>query len=91
MKIKRVVNGQEVEFELTGIELIQASREQDEYDNRDDLETVLDEDFDGEVELTETEFTEAIRLFRKYRSNSDEWRYDARDAISEILKERRDK
>lgn len=88
MKIKRVVNGQEIEFELTGAELTQAAKEESKYNDREDLETVIDEDFDEEVKLTEKEMTAAIELYKKYRSNDDQWRYDAENAINEIIKER---
>lgn len=88
MKIKRVVNGQEMEFELTSMELINAFWEQEKYNTREDLEQVLSDNFDDDIELSETEFEQVTQLFKKYRTNSDEWIYDAESAINVILNER---
>lgn len=91
MKIKRVVNGQEMEFELTGMELIQAYWEVEADDEREDLKSVFQDSFEDEETLSEAEFEQALHLFKKYRSNDDQWRYDAEDAINTILNERRNK
>ncbi len=85
MKIKRVVNGQEMEFELTDRELFQAGQEASEYNDREDLETVIE---DQEEELTEEEIAAALTLYKKYRSNDDQWRCDAESAINVIIQER---
>ena len=89
MKIKRVVNGQEMEFELTGMELIQAYWEVEADDAREDLESVFQDSFEYEETLSEAEFEQALNLFKKYRMNDDQWRYDAESAINTILNERK--
>ena len=91
MKINRVVNGQEMEFELTGMELIQAYWEVEADDAREDLEGVFQDSFEDEEALSEAEFEQALQLFKKYRMNDDQWRYDAESAIEVILQERRNK
>ena len=91
MKIKRVVNGQEMEFELTGMELIEAFWEQEKYNTREDLEEVIQDNFDDDIELSESEFEIVTQLYKKYRSNSDEWVYDAESAINVVLQERGNK
>lgn len=44
MKIKRNVNGQDIEFELTGEEIYQVYFEQDRKFHQEDIEMVLEED-----------------------------------------------
>ena len=83
MKIKRNVNGQEVEFVLTFEEQMVSYYEWQNEIDKEDVQNVLDE-----MGLTATD--EQLELiadkFRDYMSEDDSWRYHARSAINEVLK-----
>lgn len=83
MKIKRNVNGKEIEFVLTFEEQMVSYYEWQNEIDKEDVQNVLDE-----MGLTATD--EQLELiadkFRDYMSEDDSWRYHARYAINEVLK-----
>lgn len=79
MKIKRNVNGQEMEFELTSEEMFKAFWEQEREYYAEDIQSVAD---DQGLSMTPEQFDNAIYLYKKYLSNDDNWRYVAEEAIS---------
>ena len=83
MKIKRNVNGQEMEFALTDLECMHTFYEWHAECDKEDVQTILEE-----MGLTATD--EQLDLiadrFRDYMSNDDSWRYHAEYAINEVLK-----
>lgn len=78
MKIKRNVNGQEMEFELTRDEIYEVFWEQERSDYADDIQSVIE---DEGILMTDEQFHRAIELYKKYLSNDDSWRYAAEEAI----------
>lgn len=79
MKIKRNINGQMVEFELTREEICQVFQEQEKENHKDDIQSVLEE---KEIFVSDEQFEMAVCLYKKYLSNDDSWRYAAEEAIS---------
>lgn len=78
MKIKRNVNGQEMEFELTREEMYQAFCKQEREYHADDIQSVSE---DNGILMTDEQFHRAIELYKKYLGNDDSWRYAAEEAI----------
>ncbi len=87
MKIKRNVNGQEMEFELTDSEHMKAYYEWQNYVDKEDIQNVLDE---MELSATDKQLDLIADNFRDYMANDDSWRYHARYAINEVLKKKED-
>ena len=83
MKIKRNVNGQEMEFELTDWECRTAFYEWHEGVDKEDVQTVLDE---KELTVTDEQLELIADRFRDYMSEDDTWRYCAENAIYDVLK-----
>ena len=83
MKIKRNVNGQEMEFELTAGEHMKAYYEWQEETDKEDVQTVLDE---MELTATDEQLNVIADNFRDYIAGDDSWRYHAKCAINEVLK-----
>ncbi len=83
MKIKRNVNGKEIEFVLTFEEQMMSYYEWQNEIDKEDVQNVLDE-----MGLTATD--EQLELiadkFRDYMACDDSWRYHAKYAINEVLK-----
>lgn len=88
MKIKRNVNGQEMEFELTGNEMWQAYREQEHLFLVEDVRGYIEE-MDGVPELTEEQIDRVIDLVTEWMDKNDnisETRWAiVDDAIEEVL------
>ena len=82
MKIKRNVNGQEMEFELTHEELYKAFYEQEREYHKEDIQSVLEEKglivSDEQLDLIVSEYDD-------YLSELDGWRYAAEEAISTVM------
>lgn len=78
MKIKRTVNGQEYEFELTPAELQLAKDELNEKNYREDVERVVD---DLGIYLSKKKTERAIKIYTDLMSESKEWCRLAREAI----------
>ena len=94
MKIKRTVNGTEMEFELTEIELYSAYVEQqdklDRIDIEDYLRDISDEELMDDYGKTRAEAEELIdemaSRLRRYIDNYDcEWSYARSEAVHEVL------
>lgn len=96
MKIKRTVDGRELEFELTGDEIRSAFEEQQAEYDRDDVETYLDcdmeyllVDFDGltEEDIREKtpDFTAAYR--RAIYNGAFDWWAVVSDVIADALRD----
>lgn len=83
MKIKRNVNGQEMEFELTDWECRTAFYEWHEAVDKEDVQTVLDE---KELTVTDEQLELIADRFRDYMSEDDTWRYCAENAIYDVLR-----
>ena len=83
MKIKRNVNGQEMEFELTDSECMHAFYEWHAECDKEDVQTVLD---DMGLTATDEQLDLIADRFRDYMSEDDSWRYHAEYAINEVLK-----
>lgn len=88
MKIKRNVNGQEMEFELTHYEHMHAFYEWRDECDKEDVQSVLD---DMELSATDEQLVVIADRFRDYMSNDDSWRYHAEYAINEVLNKKEDK
>ena len=92
MKIKRVVNGEEIEFELTGSEMHEAYWEYEHNCTTEDIKTYLEdwEDEDKPV-LTEDQVDRAAYYVEDWVNDSDtiaEVRWDCvAEAIGKIVKE----
>ena len=84
MKIKRNVNGQDMEFELTCEEIYQAYYEQDRKFNQEDIESILEEQG---LSVSFRQFQEIMDRFEDFLSNDDSWRYHAEAAIDFVLNE----
>jgi hypothetical protein len=78
MKIKRNVNGQEMEFELTRDEMCKAFWEQEREYYKEDIQSVYEE---KGLMLTDEQFRVAVGLYEKYLSYNDGWRDAAEEAI----------
>lgn len=82
MKIKRNVNGQEMEFELTHEELYKAFYEQERECHKEDIQLVLEEK--GLI-VSDEQFDLIISEYDDYLSELDGWRYAAEEAISTVM------
>ena len=99
MTIKRVVNGTEMEFELTSLEMWEAYNEQEHEYDIDDIK----DRFDGigsaadiaevyDMPWTEIEplIPEMAYRYRRYMEKySDDWVYQRDEAIADVLSEHR--
>ena len=68
MTIKRTINGVEMEFELTSMELHEAYFEQEHYYDMEDVKSALEE---ADREFTEDQISEAAYLARKWMDGND--------------------
>lgn len=84
MKIIRTVNGQEMTFELTDIELFNAYEEKQRMYDVEDVEIVAESE---DIELTNEQIQEAAEWYRHYRANSESWTYSVREAITRVLED----
>jgi len=82
MKIKRVVNGTEMEFELTTHEHMTAYYEWQDYVDEEDITNVLE---DIGQSATPKQMKAIIEEYRDIQSDDDTWRYHAEEAINRIL------
>lgn len=85
MKIKRLVNGVETEFELTAKEMGAAYNEYKEHVTKEWMRNVV---FNGEFaddydELTDEQLDEAYTMF-EINANEEEWE-NARDSLACVL------
>ena len=85
MKIKRNVNGQEMEFELTGEEMYKAFYEQQNQFYKDDILYVLEEEFYTDVD--DEQIAQMIEIYDDYLSEDENWRSYVEKAILEVLDE----
>lgn len=85
MKIKRNVNGQEMEFELTGEEMYKAFYEQQNQFYKDDILFVLKEEFYTDVD--DEQIAQMIEIYDDYLSEDENWRSYVEKAILEVLDE----
>ena len=84
MKIKRNVNGQEMEFELTDMECMHTFYEWRNECDKEDIQSVLDE---MDVSATDEQMDLIADKYRDYLSEDDAWRYHAENAIDYVLNE----
>lgn len=82
MKIKRNVNGQDMEFELTFDEHMKAYYEWQAEIDKEDVQNVLDE---MGLSATDEQLDVIADNFKDYMAGDDSWRYHARNAIKEVL------
>ncbi len=82
MKIKRNVNGQEMEFELTFEECRKVFYEYREECDKEDIQDVLD---DEDLSVTDEQMKLIVDRYRDYLSEDDTWRYCAENAIDYVL------
>jgi len=87
MIITRVIDGKEVEIELTHAEEYEIYNKGKYGYYKDDIDYVLDMGFEGEVELSEEEMNTAIRYYEEYRDNCS-WYEDAYAAVRDVLENR---
>ena len=93
MKIKRYVNGAEVEFELTYAELCNARNEWQRDCDRGDIlnafEDMTDDDLMEVYGKTREEIEPLVDrmawTYRKYMDNCDDWIYRRDSAIDDVL------
>lgn len=78
MKIKRNVNGQEIEFELTSEEMFEAFWEQEREYYKEDIQSIAEE---NDLTLTDVQLMIALVLYEKYIGSDNSWRYAAEEAI----------
>lgn len=95
MKIKREINGQVFEFELSDSERREAFEElQHIYDKQDILNGLESDYFEdkyglSEKPLTDEEIEEAADLLRRYLENDDNWAICRDTAIEGFLRDAR--
>lgn len=82
MKIKRNVNGQEMEFELTFEECRNVFYEYQEECDKEDAQNVLD---DMELSATDNQIDLIVDKYRDYMSNDDTWYICMESAIDYVL------
>lgn len=75
MKIKRNVNGQEMEFALTSRELMDAYFEEEFDCAMEDISMLCEDDYDG-VELTQEDMKQVAKKALHYLKNNDSY-YEA--------------
>lgn len=91
MKIERVIDGKNVTIELTDYELYDAFREKEYLYDVEDVRFVLDgkrEDDPDYPELTAEELDKAARLLWHLRNNTEDWVYQAENAIAKVIGDR---
>ena len=84
MKIKRNVNGQEMEFELTFEECRTVFYEYRKECDKEDIQNILDEE---DLSATDEQMDLIVGKYRDYLSEDDTWRYCAENAIDYVLNE----
>ena len=98
MTIKRNINGTEMEFELTAMELMEAYREEQHKCDISDIEFVFEgmdameiaETYDMPWTEIEPLIPEIAYRYRKYMDNySEDWVYQRDEAIADVLNEHR--
>ena len=82
MNIKRNVNGQEMEFELTSEEMYKAFYEQQNQFYKDDIISTL---YLRGLVVTDEQMVEIIERYDDNLSEDESWRYAAEEAIYAIL------
>lgn len=82
MKIKRNVNGQEMEFELTFEECRKVFYEYRAECDKEDIQNILDEE---DLYATDAQIDLMADKYRDYLSEDDAWRYCAVNAIDYVL------
>lgn len=98
MTIKRVVNGTEMEFELTSMELYAAYLEKEHLSDKDEIFFAFDGmDDDEMMESYGVTMEDVIPLvnemayrFRKYMNEDESWSYNREEAIHYILDARKE-
>ena len=93
MKIKRIVNGTEMEFELTYHEMWDAYMEEQYNCCREDVLMAFEDMTDDDLMETYGATMEEIKplvdamahRYRKYMDNDDSWSYNREEAIRYIL------
>jgi hypothetical protein len=84
MKIKRNINGKEMEFELTSNEMYSAFYEQQNQFYKDDILSVLEE---KGLMATDKQIAQMIEVYDDYLSDNDSWRYAVNEAIYVVMSE----
>lgn len=84
MKIKRNVNGQEMEFELTDSECMHVFYEYREECDKEDVRNILEEQ---DLSATDEQISLIVDRYRDYLSEDDTWRCCAENAIDYVLNE----
>ena len=82
MKIKRNVNGQEMEFELTSEEMYKAFWEQEKEYHKEDIRGILEE---REISASDEDIEYIVSKYEDYLSEDDSWRYAAEEAIDDVI------
>lgn len=82
MKIKRNVNGQEMEFELTDKECQEVFYEYRDECDKEDIQNMLD---DMDLSATNEQISLITDKYRDYLSDDDTWCYCAENAIDYVL------
>lgn len=82
MKIKRNVNGQEMEFELTFEEQRKVFYDYRTECDKEDIQDILD---DEDLSVTDEQMSLIVDKYRDYLSEDDTWRYCAENAIDYVL------
>ena len=82
MKIKRNVNGQEMEFELTSEEVLYAFYEQDKEFHKEDIQSILEK---RGLSVSDEELEYIVDKYKDYLSEDDSWRYSAEAAIDDAI------
>lgn len=99
MKIKRTINGIEMEFELTTNEMRDAYHEQQHKYDVEDVECVfygmdvaeISDIYDTSWANIEPLIPEMARRYREYMDEySDDWIYKINEAIADVLAEHRE-
>ena len=83
MKITRVVNGVEMRFELTESELVTAYYKWQNMIDKEDIQSVLDEE---NMSVTNEQLDLIADAFRDLLYIDETWRAHARNAIEQVLK-----
>ena len=95
MKIKRMINGEEYEFELTDGEVWDAYCEKQDVFDLNDTQMMLETNEDWILDLPTAEKNAVVELIaRRYRErmdNDDTWCYVMNDVIADVAKEERAK
>lgn len=95
MKIKRMINGEEYEFELTDGEVWDAYCEKQDVFDLNDTQMMLETNEDWILDLPTAEKNAVVELiarrYRKRMDNDDTWCYVMNDVIADVAKEERAK